>query len=186
MPGVDVRAGDRVVAVDGITVGRAMSPHQALADRADRSVLLTVKRGRAKSRDVAIRALGNDTPLRYRDWVESNRALVRERSGGRAGYIHIPDMGVWGFSEFHRVWTAEMNHDGLVIDVRFNRGGNVSQLLLQKLLRKRLGYRVTRWNEPAPFPYDSPTGPWWRSPTSTAAPTATSSRIPSSSTASAN
>lgn len=159
VPGTDIRPGDRIVAVDGRPVGRGLTPHEALADRADRSVVLTVKRGRSKARDVAVKALGNETPLRYRDWVNRNRAYVHEASGGRAGYIHIPDMGVWGFAEFHRHWTAEMHRDGLVVDVRFNRGGNVSQLLLQKLIRKRLGYRVTRWNEPASFPYDSPKGP---------------------------
>lgn len=159
VPGVDIREGDRIVAVDGHPVGRAVSPYQALADRADRAVVLTVKRGRTKERDVVVKTLGDQTPLRYRDWVEKNRSHVHAASDNRAGYIHIPDMGAWGFSEFHRYWTAEMNYDGLVIDVRFNRGGNVSQLLLQKLLRKRLGYRVTRWNEPASFPYDSPKGP---------------------------
>jgi tricorn protease len=68
-------------------------------------------------------------------------------------------MGEPGFAEFHRSWRSEVDHDGLVIDVRFNRGGNVSHLLLQKLMRRRLGYRITRWREPQVFPSDAPMGP---------------------------
>jgi tricorn protease len=108
---------------------------------------------------VIVEPLKTETALRYRDWVESNRRWVREATDGRCGYIHVPDMGAPGFAEFHRSWREEVTSDGLVIDVRFNRGGNVSQLLLQKLLRDRLGYRVTRWSVPRAFPTDAPAGP---------------------------
>jgi tricorn protease len=68
-------------------------------------------------------------------------------------------MGPAGFAEFHRYWKSEVDFPGLVIDVRFNRGGNVSQLLMEKLVRRRLGFRVTRWRDPYPFPSDAPAGP---------------------------
>jgi len=97
--------------------------------------------------------------LRYRDWVEHNRSHVAEQTGGSVGYIHIPDMQASGFSEFHRSWRFEVDKDGLIVDVRFNRGGNVSQLLLEKLARRRVGYRVTRWRPPYALPTDSPAGP---------------------------
>jgi tricorn protease len=122
-------------------------------------VHLEVRRGRRKPRRVTVHTLQSETSLRYRDWVESNRRQVLEATGGRAGYIHLPDMGANGFAEFHRAWLSEVDHDGLVIDVRFNRGGNVSHLLLEKLLRKRIGYRVTRWTEPYSVPSDAPAGP---------------------------
>lgn len=157
--GVRIAAGDRIMAVDGKKVDRETSPYRALADRANREVRLTVKTGNKKPRTVVVRATGSETLMRYRSWVEANRATVREATDGAAGYIHIPDMGPWGFSEFHRSWFAEMNRAGLVIDVRYNRGGNVSQLLLSRLLRKRHGMRVSRWNEPTGFPYESPAGP---------------------------
>ncbi len=105
-----------------------------------------------------VEPLKSETALRYRDWVTTNRRTVKEATDGRCGYIHIPDMGAPGFAEFHRSWRQEVGSDGLVVDVRFNRGGNVSQLLLQKLLRERLGYRVTRWREPRVFPTDAPSG----------------------------
>jgi len=69
------------------------------------------------------------------------------------GYVHVPNMGPWGYSEFFRAYLAEYSYDGLIVDVRFNGGGHVSQLLLEKLNRKRLGYDISRWNEqPESYP----------------------------------
>ncbi len=159
VPGLDIRAGDRILAVDGIRVDGDVSPYQALVDRADAAVPLTLRRGRGRSRHVVIKALASETPLRYRVWVDENRRRVHEATDGAAGYLHIPDMGPNGFAEFHRSWRAEVDSPGLVVDVRFNRGGNVSHLLMQKLVRQRIGYRVTRWGEPRPVPPDAPAGP---------------------------
>ncbi|GIU92876.1 MAG: tricorn protease [Acidimicrobiia bacterium] len=158
-PGVDVRPGDRILAVDGVTLSADTPPESRLVDKAGRPVTLRVARGRSRPREVVVVPLESETPLRYRDWVETNRALVREMSDGRAGYLHIPDMGPAGFAEFHRSWLSELAMDGLVIDVRFNRGGNVSQLLLRRLIQRRIGYRVSRWREPWAFPEDAPAGP---------------------------
>jgi tricorn protease len=157
--GVDVEVGDRILAIDGIRLDRTTPPEALLVDRGGRTVSVEVARGRKRPRRVIVEPLKTETALRYRDWVESNRQTVREATDGRCGYIHIPDMGAPGFAEFHRSWREEVTSDGLVIDVRFNRGGNVSQLLLQKLLRDRLGYRVTRWSVPRAFPTDAPAGP---------------------------
>ncbi len=158
-PGVDIRPGDRIVRVDGKEPSREATPESLLVHRASKPVEMTVARGRTKSRNVVVVPLAAETALRYRDWVEANRAQVKEASSGRLGYIHIPDMGAAGFAEFHRGFRSEVDAEGLVIDVRFNRGGNVSQILLERLLRKRLGYRIMRWRVPAPFPYDAPAGP---------------------------
>jgi tricorn protease len=85
---------------------------------------------------------------------------VHERTGGKVGYVHIPDMGPWGFSEFHRGYLAEFDRNGLIVDVRYNRGGHVSPLLLEKLNRKRVGYDVSRYsNKPMPYPPESVAGP---------------------------
>jgi tricorn protease len=91
--------------------------------------------------------------------VEANRKYVHDRTGGRVGYLHIPDMGVWGFAEFHRNFLSEIHREGLLVDVRFNRGGHVSPLLLEKLARKRVGYDVSRWGMPMPYPPESVAGP---------------------------
>jgi len=158
-PGLDVAIGDRLLSIDGQAVGKDHTPDAALVDRAGRPVRVETRRGRRKPRSFTVHALEDETRLRYRDWVEANRQRVLEESGGRAGYIHLPDMGANGFAEFHRSWLSEVDHDGLVIDVRFNRGGNVSHLLLEKLLRRRIGYRVTRWTQPYAIPNDAPAGP---------------------------
>ena len=158
-PGLDIREGDRLVSVDGVTVGRSQTPYAALADRAGQPVTVEVQRGRTRARRVVVEAIGDEFSLRYRDWVNRNRKRVHEATNGRAGYIHIPDMGATGFAEFHRSFLSELEKDGLVVDVRYNRGGNVSQLLLARLLRKRLGYRITRWNPARAFPYESAPGP---------------------------
>ncbi|MBV9665923.1 MAG: peptidase, partial [Actinobacteria bacterium] len=124
------------------------------------AVELTVgdARGR-KPRTVIVTTLRSDTPARYREWVSRNRAYVAEKTGGRVGYVHIPDMGPHGYSEFHRSYHAEIERDALVVDVRFNGGGHVSQLILEKLARKRIGYDIQRWGPPEPYPEASPAGP---------------------------
>jgi tricorn protease len=73
--------------------------------------------------------------------------------------VHIPDMGPRGYAEFHRYFMAEVNRQGLLIDVRYNGGGHVSQLILEKLLRKRIGYDANRWGTPQSYPSDAPMGP---------------------------
>jgi tricorn protease len=108
---------------------------------------------------VLVRTLRDERMLRYRTWVDANRARVHQHSGGRIGYVHIPDMGPWGFAEFHRGYLSEFDRDALIVDVRFNRGGHVSALLLEKLARKRVGYDVSRWSPPFPYPEESVAGP---------------------------
>ena len=161
-PGINLEPGDEILEVGGEKVNHVISPYQRLVNMADRDVQVTVRRrkGRRRSTEaVTVKTLREETSLRYRDWVEGNRGLVHERTEGRVGYIHIPDMGPFGYSEFHRYYGPESARDGLIIDVRFNRGGHVSPLLLEKLCRRRIGYDVSRWSEPIPYPYASPLGP---------------------------
>jgi tricorn protease len=110
-------------------------------------------------RTVAVKTLAAEYALRYRDWVEANREWVHRRSNGRVGYVHIPNMGPHGYAEFHRYYLSEVNRPGLLVDVRYNGGGHVSQLILEKLLRKRIGYDANRWSVPTPYPIDAPMGP---------------------------
>ena len=106
-----------------------------------------------------VTALADEVPARYREWVEANRSFVHAQSKNRVGYLHLPDMQSAGFAEFHRYFSIECDRDALIVDVRYNRGGHVSQLLLEKVARKRIGYDLQRWGQPQPYPIDSPAGP---------------------------
>lgn len=110
-------------------------------------------------RGVVVRTLYSEMPTRYRAWVEANRRQVHELTQGRIGYVHIPDMEPKGYAEFHRGFLAEIARDGLIVDVRYNSGGHVSQLILEKLARRRIGYDSSRWSGLSPYPLDSVAGP---------------------------
>lgn len=158
-PGLGVQEGDILLAINGQKLEENLIPEKLLVNQAHNIVSLLVKSGKKKERSLSVRTLFSQTPARYRDWVEKNRAYVHEKTNGQVGYIHIPDMGPKGFAEFHRGFLAELNQEGLVVDVRFNGGGNVSGLLLEKLGRKRLGYDQSRWWTAVPYPSESPMGP---------------------------
>jgi len=157
-PGVGVEEGDVLLAINGQPLEPHVPPGALLVNQAAQEVQLTVSRG-GEVRTVAVRALSDETAARYREWVSSNRALVHELTGGRVGYLHVPDMGTHGYAEFHRGYLAECDREALVVDVRFNAGGHVSALLLQKLARRRIGYSFPRWGTPEPYPSESPRGP---------------------------
>jgi len=157
-PGLGVRAGHEIVAVDGRRVGKDLSPHACLVNQAGCAVRLTLRAG-GKLREVVVTTLETEQPLRYRDWVEKNRAAVHDATKGKVGYVHIPNMGPLGYSEFHRYFKQEVDRLGLVVDVRWNGGGHVSQLLLEKLLRRRIGYDRSRWMGVESYPTDAPMGP---------------------------
>ena len=159
-PGIGVTEGDTLLAVGGRPVGPGVHPNELLVNQAGMAVELTVadRRGR-NPRTVVVTTVPDERRARYREWVETNRAFVHEATDGRVGYVHVPDMGANGYSEFHRLYFAEVERDGLIVDVRFNGGGHVSQLILEKLARRRIGYDLARWSVPEPYPEDSPGGP---------------------------
>lgn len=161
-----LQPGDVILAVNGNPVSEMDPCEKFLVNQADSRVLLTVLRksshrgkDKPKPEEVEVPALRRETPVRYREWVEKNRRYVHEASGGKLGYIHIPNMGADGFAEFHRSYYSELEREGLVIDVRYNGGGNVSGLLLEKLSRRKVGFDVQRWGAPIPYPQESLAGP---------------------------
>ncbi len=158
-PGVNVAEGDVLTAVDGRTASRILTPEHLLMRRREQEVALTVRRPHAPPRTVVVKALATEQLARYREWVEANRAWVHREGGGRVGYLHIPNMMAWGFSEFYRLYPEEVTHDALIVDVRFNGGGHVSQLLLEKLNRRPIGFTIPRWRAAGTYPHDAPRGP---------------------------
>ncbi|MDQ2864914.1 MAG: PDZ domain-containing protein [Candidatus Eremiobacteraeota bacterium] len=158
-PGLDIHEGDTLLAIGGKRLSREISPGKLLVNSAGKDIAITVRAAKNGERTVMVRALASEATLRYRAWVEANRTYVREKTGGRVGYIHIPDMGPWGFAEFHRGYLSEFDRSGLLVDVRYNRGGHVSPLLLEKLGRKRVGYDLPRYGAAVPYPPESVGGP---------------------------
>ena len=160
-PGMNISEGDHLLAINGNKLSRLYSPAAALVNLAGQEVTLTLAGDDEEAvRMLTVKTLFDETPARYRAWVERNRQAVHEASNGRAGYVHIPDMGPWGYAEFHRGYLAEIDRSALIVDVRYNRGGHVSALILEKLARKRLGYDVSRWGQVhMPYPSESVPGP---------------------------
>jgi tricorn protease len=115
--------------------------------------------GGSLTRRVVVVPLHDDRRLRYQDWVASRRQFVRERSDGRIGYLHVPDMMGEGWAHLHRDLRTEMGHDALIVDVRGNRGGHTSQLIVEKLSRRVIGWDSGRWLRPESYPEEAPRGP---------------------------
>ena len=159
-PGVCLDIGDHILGVDGQTLESALSLEEYLEGKANKKVQLKIRRKNQKKAEfVTVYTLTNDILVNYRDWVESNREYIHKKSKGKIGYLHIPDMHVNGYSEFYRHYIRECNYEGLVIDVRYNGGGHVSQLLLKELAQKPLGFDQTRYMGVESYPMYGINGP---------------------------
>ena len=159
-PGVVVRAGDEVVAVDGQPVRPETGPWPLLAGAAGKPVELTMRAGPDDPvRRAVVVPLRDDRRLRYQDWVAGRRQAVRELGRGRVGYLHIPDMQAPGWAQFHRDLRAEMSHDAVIIDVRGNNGGHTSELIVEQLARRIVAWNTGRYRRPVSYPTIAPRGP---------------------------
>jgi tricorn protease len=158
-PGVSARAGDAIVAVDGRAVDPVHGPAALLVGKADQPVELTLRRDGEEQRRVVVVPLPDEYVLRYQDQIRARRAKVHELSGGRLGYLHVPNMVSYGWAEYHRDLHVEMGREGLVFDLRENGGGHTSELVIEKLNRKVIGWDCGRNQEPSRYPVDAPRGP---------------------------
>jgi len=144
--GVDVKEGEFLLAVDGVELTPAVDPYRVLRHRAGRPVELTVSAvaDLAAARKVVINPITSEAELRYLGFVLKNRKRVDELSGGRLAYVHIPDMGADGIREFIKWYYGQVRKDGLVVDDRNNGGGNVSQMVIERLRRTLLSTGFAR------------------------------------------
>jgi tricorn protease len=147
--GVNVKVGDYVLAIDGDELKPNDDPYRMLRNKADNPVSLTVnsKPTMEGSRVVSYRPITDEGNLIYLDWVTRNRKRVEEATGGRVGYIHIPDMGANGIREFIKWYYPQIDKEALIVDVRANGGGNVSRMLIERLRRKVLGINYARTDD---------------------------------------
>ncbi|MFE4669905.1 S41 family peptidase [Streptomyces sp. NPDC056716] len=159
-PGVAVRAGDAIVAVGGRAVDPVTGPGPLLVGTAGKVIELTISpAGGGDLRHAVVVPVADEEPLRYHAWVADRRAHVHARSGGRLGYLHVPDMQAPGWAQIHRDLRVEVAREGLVVDIRENRGGHTSQLVVEKLARRIVGWAVPRGMRPHSYPRDAPRGP---------------------------
>ncbi|MEP6786969.1 MAG: S41 family peptidase, partial [Acidobacteriota bacterium] len=149
--GSTANVGDYVLAINGEDVTGSRDIYSYLRGKGDTTVTFTVNStpSMTGSHTVTFRPVTNESDLVYMDWVDSNRRRVDQMSGGRLGYLHIPDMGPAGIREFIKWYYPQLNKEGLVVDVRANGGGNVSRMIIERLGRKVLGMNFTRGNQDA-------------------------------------
>jgi tricorn protease len=144
--GVSVNVGDYVLAIDGEELKATDDVYRLVRNKADNPVSLTInsRPSLEGARIVSYRPITDEANLIYLDWVDHNRRKVDQATGGRVGYIHIPDMGANGIREFIKWYYPQIRKEGLVVDVRANGGGNVSRMLIERLRRKVLGLNYSR------------------------------------------
>ncbi len=147
--GVDVKEGDYVLAIDGHDLVARDNPYELLRYKANRPVQWTVnsKPTMDGSHNITYRPITSETSLLYLEWVEHNREAVSKATGGKVGYIHIPDMGDDGIREFIKNYYPQIRKQALIVDVRGNGGGNISQMLIERLRRELLGVEYSRHDQ---------------------------------------
>ncbi len=136
-PGIEVKAGDYILEIDGAKPDETNHPYKLLVDKANKYITLKIApSGDLKNtKEYSIKTIASESGLRYFDWVEYNRSYVEKKSGGKIGYVHIPDMLANGLNEFVKYFYPQIRKEALIIDDRYNGGGNVSPMIIERLRR---------------------------------------------------
>ncbi|NNE07627.1 MAG: peptidase S41, partial [Gemmatimonadetes bacterium] len=152
-PGVDVSNGDYLLAVNGVALDMKKDPWAAFQGMAGRTVTITVSDEPKMSDDarkIVVELLSSDFMLRYRAWVEKNRKYVEEKTGGRVGYIYVPNTGRNGQNELVRAFVGQKGKPALIIDERWNGGGQIPTRFVELLDRPIASYWATRFRDSDP------------------------------------
>lgn len=164
-PGIKVAEGDYLTHVNGVRIDAARDPWAAFLGLSGKDTTLTFASaltGDDEARDdreYTVKPINDEYMLRYRDWVEDNRRYVEETSGGQVGYIHVPNTGVQGQNELFRQFYGQMGKAALIIDERWNGGGQIPNRFIELLNRPRTNYWARRDGKDWPWPVDSHQGP---------------------------
>ncbi len=141
-PGMGISKGEYITAIDGVPTNTVANIYQLLVGKADVLTELTVSdKAAAGGRKVVVKPISDEYPLYHYEWIQKNIATCDRLSGGKIGYIYIPDMGPEGLSEFARYYYPQLDKEALIIDDRANGGGNVSPMIIERLQREV--YRMT-------------------------------------------
>jgi tricorn protease len=161
-PGVNVQAGEYLLAVDGKQLTASESVDEALEGTAGKSVVLRVgpNANGAGARDVTVVPLPTESMLRHLAWVDENRRTVDKLSGGKLAYIYVPNTGSAGYTSFNRYFFAQQDKFGAVVDERFNGGGNIADYMVDYLRRDApFNWVTSRYGEDTPIPAGAIYGP---------------------------
>jgi len=160
-PGVRVNEGDYLLAVNGQDLDPALDPWAAFQGLADRPAMLTISTNgtREGSREVLVQCLASEYRLRNLSWIDSNRRRVEELGGGRIGYVYVPDTGQNGQNELVRQWRGQITRDGLVVDERFNSGGQIPDRFVELLNRPLRNFWGVRDGKDWSWPPETHAGP---------------------------
>ncbi|PYV33551.1 MAG: protease [Acidobacteria bacterium] len=153
-PGVDVHEGDYLLGVNGRPLKGPENPETFFVNTVGQNVTLKVNSRPSEegARDVVVKPLGDDFGLHELDWIETNRRKVDEASGGKVGYVYLPDMSGPGLNEFVKQYFPQIRKEGMIFDVRYNGGGFVDQIILEHLRRILVGMGSARNFEPGTIP----------------------------------
>ncbi|TSA26953.1 MAG: peptidase S41 [Ignavibacteriales bacterium] len=146
MPGLKVKAGDYILAVNGEALDVTKDPWTGFEGLADKTVELTInsKPTFDGARKITVSTINDETRLRNLEWIESNRKRVEDATNGKIGYIYVPSTGIDGQNELVRQFAAQYKKDGLIIDERFNNGGQIPDRFIELLDRKPLAFWAVR------------------------------------------
>ncbi len=152
--GVNAKEGDYIVAVDGKSTSTMNDIYESLVNKVDKQVKLKLNSSPDEkgSREVTVLPIGDEANLYYYKWVQNNTKKVEEATGGKVGYIHIPDMGVHGLNEFVKHYYPQLRKKAVIIDDRGNGGGNVSSMIVERLKREIAMISIARNTIPTPDP----------------------------------
>ncbi len=153
-PGIAVKEGDYLLAVNGTQLKAPTNPFSLFVNTVGKTVTLTVASdaGGANSHDVTVKTLASDLNLRTKAWIDGNREKVAKASNGTIGYVYLSDMSKDGMDEFIRQFYGQTDKQGMVVDVRYNGGGFIDQIILSRLRRVLEGLDTNRQAVPFKWP----------------------------------
>jgi tricorn protease len=160
-PGVNVAAGEYLLAVNGRPLTGADSVYRFFEGTVGKSVALRVGPGptEAGSREVTVVPVASEQALRNYAWIEDNRRLVDKATGGRVAYVYMPDTATGGFTFFNRYFYAQVGKEAVIVDERFNGGGNLATDIVEILGRPLMSMVATRDGEDEAQPQGAVFGP---------------------------
>jgi tricorn protease len=143
-PGLNLSAGDCILAINGQELWSSVDIQQPLEGTAEHAITLRVAAG-GRVRDVTVVPVPSEAGLRHIDWIESNRRKVEQMSGGKLAYVYLPNTGAEGFTDFNRYYFAQTQKQGAIVDERFNAGGQMADYIIEVLSRHIEAYWSPRY-----------------------------------------